>query len=97
MTGIVKMVHRADDPDGPFLTIGEVAALFERDRSTVKRWCRRLCDEGYLIPSHKMPLGDESDPDTNAFVWCYTHKDMERLAELSATINPKGGRPKSVS
>jgi predicted transcriptional regulator len=91
MTGIVKMVHRVDDPDGPFMTIGEVAALFERDRSTVRRWCRRLCDEGYQIPTHKMPLGDEKSSD--AFVWCYSKEDFERLAKLAATINPKGGRP----
>jgi hypothetical protein len=85
MTGIIKLVHRAEHPDGPFKTIGEVAEYFERDRSTIRKWCKRIGD----IPSHSMPLNDKGQ-----FVWLYTENDIRELEKYSATINPKGGRPK---
>jgi len=89
MSGIVEMVHRAgdEDPDGPFMTLSEVAEYFERDKDTIKRWASR-CG----VPTHKMPLGDD---DSDAFVWCWTQEDIHVLEKHSASINPKGGRPKS--
>lgn len=88
MSGIVELVHQSDHPDGPFKTIGEVAEYFERDRTTIKRWGRRL-----NIPTHKMPLGDGTNP--NSFVWLYTEKDIQKMEEYSGGINPKGGRPRN--
>ena len=89
MSGIIKMVHRVDHEDGPFKTIAEVAEYFERDKDTIRRWGRAL-----NLPTHKMPLGDGSNP--NAFVWLYTESDIEDLEVYSATLNPKGGRPKKT-
>jgi hypothetical protein len=86
MTGIVKLVHRADDPDGPFKTIAEVAEYFERSKDTIRKWGKVIG-----VPTHKMPLGDD---DSDAFVWCYTRNDIAALEDYSAGINPKGGRPK---
>ena len=34
----MKMVHRVDDPDGPFKTVGEVAEYFEVHKDTIQRW-----------------------------------------------------------
>lgn len=87
--GIVDMVHRAgeDHPEGPFYTLSEIAEYFERDKDTIKRWGAKIG-----VPTHKMPLGEG---DSDAFVWCYTQADRNALEDYSATINPKGGRPKS--
>lgn len=89
-TGIIKLVHRADHPDGPFMTIGEVAEYFERSRDTIRRWCEKLSAElGEHFPSHKMPLNEKE----TSWVWCYTESDIRRLEKYSSNINPKGGRP----
>lgn len=85
MGGITKMVHRIDDADGPYKTVGEVAEYFERTRDTVRRWGRITG-----VPTHKMVLGDHP----NAFVWLYTEEDIQVLEEYSKDINPKGGRPR---
>jgi hypothetical protein len=87
MSGIIKIVHRSDDPDGPFKTIKEVAEYFERSKDTIRRW-----GEVIGVPTHKMMLGDGNDP--NAFVWCYTEDDIAALEDYSSGINPKGGRPR---
>lgn len=86
MSGIVQMVHRVDHPDGPFMTITEVAEYFERDKDTIRRWGKKLG-----VPTHKMPLGDGTNP--NAFVWLYTRDDLAAFEKYSEGINPKGGRP----
>lgn len=89
--GIVKLVHRADHPDGPFMTIAEVAEYFERSKDTIRRWCENLSAQGgEPIPSHQMPLNENG----TSFVWCYTQDDIRRLEKYSENINPKGGRPK---
>jgi hypothetical protein len=87
MAGIQELVHRSEDPDGPFMTITEVAEYFERDKDTIRRWGKK-CG----VPTRQMPLGDG---DSGAFVWLYTRSDLEKLTAHSAGINPKGGRPKS--
>jgi hypothetical protein len=86
MSGIIKMVHRIDDEDGPYLTIGEVAEYFERSRDTIRTWGRSLG-----LPTHKMQLGEHE----NSFVWLYTEGDIEELKKHSETI--KTGRPPNKS
>ena len=86
MTGIIKLVHRADDPAGPFKTIKEVADFFHRDKDTIRRWGKRVG-----VPTHKMKLGDGTNP--NAFVWLYTEADIEALDKYQQGINHQGGRP----
>jgi predicted DNA-binding transcriptional regulator AlpA len=86
MSGIVKLVHRIEDDDGPFFTIGEVAERLGKSRDTIKRWVEENDD---LVPErHQMPLGE---PGGKSFVWLYTEDDIRRMEEFSSTI--KMGRP----
>lgn len=88
MSGIIKLVHRTDDPDGPFMVISEVAEYFECHSDTIRRWGRAL-----NIPTHKMLLGDDNLPDDErAFVWLYTRDDIQKMEEYSQGLSP--GRPK---
>lgn len=76
------MVHRIDDADGPYKTVGEVAEYFERSRDTIKRWGDVLG-----LPTHKMPLGEHP----NNFCWLYTEEDIRALEKYSEEI--RIGRP----
>jgi hypothetical protein len=83
--GIKNLVHKSDDPDGPFKTVGEVAEYFECHPDTIRRWGKVIG-----VPTRQMDLGESG----KSYVWCYTQSDVDALELYSSTINPKGGRPK---
>lgn len=84
MSGIIQLVHRADDPDGPFRTISEVAEFFEVHIDTARRWAK-ACG----LPKRKMELNEEG----TSWVWLYNEEDMDALSEYSGNLKP--GRPKN--
>jgi hypothetical protein len=87
MSGIIKLVHRTDHPDGPFFTVNEVAIKFGNSKDTIRRWGKQLG-----IPTHKMLLGDGTNE--NIFVWLYTEEDISAFEKHNAGI--KTGRPRKI-
>ena len=69
----VSMVGRAEDEDGPFYTIKQVAERVGVHPDTIRRWGQKLG-----IPNHRMNTGSS---DSEAFVWCYTEEDIRALSK----------------